>query len=492
MLYPGWYMAGDIAPHPHRVQHRGHCLAGVERGMSTSAMPRLGLWLLWLSAIPPAPSQTPDSARHVWSLHWQNTDILEYAAPFPAAYSGAHSLGNRGETDETVSADVFVGRRLWSGGELHADVLAWQGSGLSTSFGIQNFPDADAYKAATRVPNYMFAHLYLQQTFGLGGHKEPVADAPMAIADRQDVSRITLRLGRMTPLDQFDHNAYAGDGHRQFMSWGGTANMTWDYGQNTIGYETGLTAELNQRDWALRYSFFLMPPYVNAGNVGSGDGGDDRILTWPPRGRYGPLDKSWAQAVEGERRYSIDSHPGAVRLLAWVDEAKTVDYDLAAQVLATQGPATDLTPYEADHYSYGVGLNMEQEMAPTVGLFSRIGWNDGKAQALEFTDTNWAASLGASFGGLTWHRPSDTFGVAGFLAGASSANQRYLEAGGLGILSGDGRLHYDAERSVTAYYDAAMSTWMHAAIQYQFTANPNFNRDRGPASTVMFRLHFER
>ncbi|HEV2291939.1 MAG TPA: carbohydrate porin [Gemmatimonadales bacterium] len=438
-----------------------------------------------------ASSDSGDPSPRRWNVHFQNTDIAEFAAPFGARYSGPHSLRPGGEVSATISADLFVGRRVWRGGELHADLLLWQGSGLSTSFGVQNFPDADAYKAATRAPNYMFAHLYLQEVIGFGGGQERVADGPMALAGSRDVSRLTLMLGRMTPLDLFDHNRYAGDGHTQFMSWAGTANTTWDYGQNTIGYETGLAAELNQRDWAVRYSFFLMPPYVNTGNVGSGDGGDDRVLTWPPRGRYGPIAKSWAQAAEWERRFAIGGHPGAIRVLGWLDEAKTVDYDVAASVLRTLGPNTDLTPYEAYHESYGLGLNAEQELTPTVGVFARVGWNDGRSQALEFTDTNWLLSLGGSFSGALWRRPRDTMGIAVFLAGASPANQRYLAAGGLGIVSGDGALTYGVERSLTPYYDFAVTRAVHLGAQYQLTVDPNFNRDRGPASTFMLRLHVE-
>ena len=432
------------------------------------------------------------TANQRWNVHFQNTDIAEFAAPFAARYSGTHSLTNQGQARETLSTDVFTGARLWSGGEIHSDVLVWQGYGLSRSFGIENFPDADAYKVGTTPPNVMFARLFLQQTFGFGGDQEDVADGPLTLATREDVSRLTLYLGRMSALDIMDHNRYAGDGHLQFMSWAGTANATWDYGQDTVGYETGVAVNLNQRRWALRYSFFLMPPYVNTDNTGSGDGGDDQVLTYPPRGRYGPLTKSWAMASEYERRFTIARRPGAVRLLAWLDSAKTVDYQVGAAVLSTLGAATDLTPYEAYHHSYGLAVNAEQEITPQVGIFSRAGWNDGKAQSLEFTDMNRLFSLGIHVDGVLWSRPHDTFGVAGFLSGASKDNQAYLAAGGLGILEGDGALRYGPELSLTPYYDAELRTGLHVAVQYQLTDHPNFNRDRGPASTVMIRFHYER
>ena len=49
----------------------------------------------------------------------------------------------------TITADLYLGAPLWHGAEFHADLLMWQGFGLSNSFGLEAFPDADAYKAGT-------------------------------------------------------------------------------------------------------------------------------------------------------------------------------------------------------------------------------------------------------------------------------------------------------------------------------------------------------
>ena len=88
----------------------------------------------------------------------------------------------------------------------------------------------------------------------------------------------------------------------------------------------------------------------------------------------------------------------------------------------------------AYRYKYGFGLNWEQEIAKNVGMFSRLGWNDGHEVAWTYTDANWSASLGVSVKGEAWHRPDDTFGLAGILSGASRDQKEFLEAGGTGIL----------------------------------------------------------
>jgi high affinity Mn2+ porin len=396
----------------------------------------------------PAVDPDADDQRQTWNWHVQNTDIYQAALPFAAKESGPHSLNNKGEAQETVSVDVTAGVRLWPGAELHADGLMWQGFGLSHTFGVVDFPNGEAYKAGTATPNLMFSRLFVRQTIGLGGEQEDVPDDQLTLAGKQDISRLTFTIGRMSFLDVFDHNTYAGDPRTQFMNWALMANLTWDYGQDTVGYGTGATVELNQPNWALRYGFFMMPPYVNAGNVGSGDGCEDQFLVWPARGKCGPFFKSWSMATEFERRYSIGDHPGAIRLLGWLDEANDDTYQAATALLLADGSNANLVAAQAYHYSYGIGLNWEQELTKSIGVFSRLGWNDGKTQALEFSDANWSASLGVRTKGDRWNRPNDTAGLAGVVTGISHDNQLFLAAGGLGIEAGDGALTYGPETAV--------------------------------------------
>ena len=310
-----------------------------------------------------SPGASADAQIQNWNWHAQNTDIVQADPGFFAKYSGPASLNKTGNLKETISLDLFLGVRLWRGAVAFADGLMWQGFGLSRTHGIEAFPDGDAYKAGTKSPNLMFARLFIRQTIGLGGAQEEVTDGPLTLAGKQDVSRLTFTIGRLSPLDIMDHNTYAQDAHTQFMNWALLANLTWDYGQDTIGYTTGFAAELNQPDWTLRYLFFSMPPYHNFQNVGSGDSGDDQLLTWPARGGYGPFLRSWAMATEFERRYDLVRHVGAIRFLGWLDEAKMASYQGAAAILRAKGPTADISPAQAYRYKYGFGLNWEQEVA---------------------------------------------------------------------------------------------------------------------------------
>jgi high affinity Mn2+ porin len=374
----------------------------------------------------------------------------------------------------------------------------WQGFGLSSTFGLEAFPDGDAFKAGTVDPRFMFAHFFVRQTFGLGGEQEDEPDGPLTLPGKQDVSRLTITVGRLSMVDIFDKNTYAHDSHTQFMNWALNTNTTWDYGQDTIGFGTGIAFELNQPDWALRYGWFQMPGRLN------GFTSDDRIFMWPVQTGETTSDgefwKSWAMMLELERRWRIADHPGAIRLQSWIDQAHFASFAVATALLRANPPPPD-APQGAGstipaaafayRYKYGFGVNWEQEIAKNVGMFSRIGWNDGHNAAWTYTDANWTVSLGLSVKGAAWHWPGDTFGFAGILTGASSQQQAFLKVGGTGITDGDGNLSYGCEKAVEEYYDFAIGKSCHLAVDYQFFADPAFNRDRGPVNVFGARLHWE-
>ena len=266
------------------------------------------------------------------------------------------------------------------------------------------------------------------------------------------------------------------------MNWALMANAAWDYPSDALGYTTGAAIELNQPQWSLRYGFFQIDRLRNAWTA------EDEFLTWPSYSGAGdgPLWRVWGMTEEYERRYNVSTHPGTIRLLAYLNQARLGSYQAALSV-----PGTDISQTRAYRRRYGFGLNAEQEITKNIGVFSRAGWNDGHNEAWMFTDINFSASVGMSAKGGPWHRTGDTVGLAGVVSAISRLNQQFLKAGGMGILDGDGTLNYAGEKVLETYYDGKISRHLHAAIDYQFIDNPAFNRARGPVSVVGTRLHWE-
>jgi high affinity Mn2+ porin len=227
---------------------------------------------------------------------------------------------------------------------------------------------------------------------------------------------------------------------------------------------------LTEPGWAARYGFFQMPKVAN------GTATDLRVL------------EAWGMVTEFERRFAIREHPGAVRLLAFLNRANMGSYQAAVD--NPTRPA-DIEATRAYRLKYGFGINVEQELMKNVGAFARLGWSDGETEAWVFTDVDQTATFGLSIKGDAWGRADDTFAIAGVFNGISRAHQDFLSAGGTGILVGDSALSYGWEQIMETYYDFRIWKTVHATVDYQFVGNPAFNRDRGPVSVIGLRLHWE-
>jgi high affinity Mn2+ porin len=419
------------------------------------------------SAPPPAAAE---ARPQDWNLHMEGTYIGQWHPGFPAQYSGAQSLDNHAATAETVDLDLFLGARLWQGAEFHLDGLFWQGFGFNHTLGIEAFPNAESYKIGSRKGNIAPARVFLRQTIGLGGGQEPVADDALHLGAQQDISRLTLTVGQISVLDIFDQNSYAGDPTTQFQNWALVGNEAWDYPANSMGYMTGFAAELNQRNWTLRYGFFQVPQRAN------GMAEDPAFL------------RAWGMVTELERRFTLREHPGAVRLLAYLNRAHMGSYAEAVENPTRPANIIDTRDYR---YKYGFCLNGEYELAKGVGAFARLGWNDGQNENWAYADVSKTGSAGLSIKGDFWHRPGDTVGVAGVVNGISRVQQQYFEAGGLGILAGDGALNYGLEKSLETYYKFQIWKNLNATADHQYVINPAYNAARGPVSVVSGRMHWD-
>jgi high affinity Mn2+ porin len=411
-------------------------------------------------------------ARDNWSIHGQFTFIEQGYPAFRSPYEGANSLAGTSQAQNTVSATAFVGFRPWDGTEIYVNPEISQGFGLSTTHGIAGFPNFEAQKASFPVPRFDMARAYMQQTFGLGGEQEIIEDGANKIAGKQDISRVTLIAGRFAVTDFFDNNAYAHDGRTQFFNWNIDCCGSYDWTMDQISYTWGAMAELNQKFWAVRAGYFLVPVVSNS---------DDFDMHFP-RGEY---------IGELELRYALFSEPGKLRLMAWANRANMGSYaDALAEPITTPN-YPDITLVRAVRTNYGFAANLEQAMTADLGVFARASWSPGLDEIIGWTDCDESVSSGAVLKGTLWGRPNDSIGVAGVIEGLSGEARAYFAAGGLGILIGDGALNYQPEKILEAYYSYSLNKWSSLTFDYQFVDDPAYNADRGPVHIFSGRLHAE-
>ncbi|HMD83327.1 MAG TPA: carbohydrate porin [Terriglobia bacterium] len=413
-----------------------------------------------------ATNSTPSDPQR-WNLHFQSTAGAQGYPGFPAQYSGLNSLRPGGEVRDTISVDVTSGVRLWRGGEFFADLLIWQGYGLSKTEGLAGFPNGEAYRVGKTYPDAYLCRAYLRETIGFGGEKEA---GDNELGGTKDVRRLTLTVGHLSATDIFDSNAYAGDARSQFMNWILITNGAWDYPADSLGYTNGAAAELNSRTWAGRLGIFQVSKVANGIR-----------MDWN-------LAHAWSAVAEVERRYSPKGHAGALRLLAFDTRAHMGSYQ---ETLNNPSLGENIVLTAAYRYKYGFGINLEQEIRKNLGAFARLGWSDGKNQTYEFTDVDRTATAGLSLKGTLWRRPHDIVGLVAAVNGISAVHRQYLAAGGLGVTVGDGALDYRSERLVEAYYNWRVAKHLQFTPDYQFAQNPAYNHVRGPVNIIALRLHTE-
>jgi len=195
---------------------------------------------------------------------------------------------------------------------------------------------------------------------------------------------------------------------------------------------------------------------------------------------------------EIEERHQLWGQPGKIKITGFLSRGRAGKFLDAIDLAATTGGPADINAVRRYTSRPGVSINFEQQVTDNVGVFARAGWADGNVEPWDFTDIDRTVSAGVSLNGKSWGRPDDTIGIAGVVNGISGIHQAFLNAGGLGILVGDGMLPHPAtEQIIETYYSYALTASTRLTADYQFINNPAYNTDRGPANVFSGRVHWQ-
>jgi len=409
-----------------------------------------------------------------WNLYWQATSIAQYHGTFRSPYESSSSLQSYPERDVSLTTTLFFGLRLDKNTQIYFSPEIAGGKGFSGVNGLANASNGELPRVASATPKPYIARLYVSHDFGFGKKREPVESGQNQLAGERPAVRYTIAVGRFTVTDFFDQNRYSHDPRTQFMGWAVMYNGAWDYPADVRGYTWGWLHEFHTKNWSLRYASAAMPEVANGLRF------DRRIL------------RDRGDVFEGEFRYQAGKHPGALRLLEYLNHADAGSYGEAIQLSKHTGEAPDVTATRrVGTLKYGFGINMEQEITSNAGIVARLGWNDGKTESFAFTAIDRLASGGVSITGNRWGRPLDTLAAELTVSGLSAVHAQYLALGGKDFLLGDGRLQYGPEYVAECYYSARLFAGFFASFDLQHVANPAYNQDRGPVWISSIRLHWE-
>ena len=421
-----------------------------------------------------AQDSTIDQATDAWNLYFQATSIGDYHGKFGALYSGAHSLKNYPERDASLTSTLYLGFRLPGGTQIYFDPELAGGRGFSGVNGVANAPNGELPRVASATPKPYIARAYVTRDFGFGAEREKVSGDANQLAGSRPMTRYSIVVGRFTVTDFFDNNRYTHDPRTQFMGWGVMYNGAWDYPADVRGYTWGWMHELHTRHWTVRYASAAEPRVANGLRF------DRRLLV------------NRGDMFEGEIRLAEGEHSGILRLLGFALHSNSGTYAEALRLGAQTGLTPDITATRRNGTAkYGAGVNLEQQITKNVGVFTRLGWNDGKTESFAFTAIDRLASGGVSVSGSRWRRHDDIAAMALTLSGISGVHASYLARGGQDFLIGDGALHYGPEYVWEGYYSARLFGGLFASIDLQHITNPAYNQDRGPVWIPSARLHLE-
>ena len=421
---------------------------------------------------PSAAATAADYSSSRFALHGQLTFTEQLVAPFHAPYRGANSLSDR-QGAETADVTLYLGARLWSGAEVWANPEIDQGFGLNDTLGVAGFPSGEAYKVGSSHPYWRLPRLFLRQTINAGGEVAAVDEGANQFATRTATNRWVFTIGKFGVTDVFDANDYAHDPKHDFLNWTAVDVATFDYAADAWGYTAGAAAEWYQGAWTVRAGIFDLSDVPNSEVLDHGF-------------------HEFQSIAELEHRHEWSGCPGKLLLTAYDSRGRMALLADALTLAQTSGIGLNTALIDARQYRSrtGVSADFQQQLRNDLGVFVRAGSAGGKVEAYEFTDVDQSLSAGVSLKGIRWHRPNDTVGLAGIVNSISATRERYLAAGGLGILVGDGQLpHPHPERIVELYYGWQPLSWTQVTLDYQNVVNPAYNSDRGPASIVAVRVH---
>ena len=438
-----------------------------------SGSPRPSALILLLAATAAASSSAVAIAAaddEVFAIHGQFTYVEQETGGFNAPYRGANSLTpNSGA--QTTDASLYLGAKLWPGAEGWLNAELDQGFGLDDTLGAAGFPSGEAYKIGKNQPYLRLPRAFIRQTFDLPGDQQPLdADANQLRGSRSE-NRVVVTVGKFSVVDIFDGNQYAHDARADFLNWTVIDTGTFDYAADAWGYTVGAAVEWYAHDWAFRGGLFDLSDVPNSVHLEPGF-------------------HEFQTDLELEHRHEWAGRSGRVLLTAFDSRGRMGLLDAAVAVAQSSGRPVNIAAVRRYRSRDGVSLSLEQQLAPQLGAFIRAGKAAGNVETYEFTDVDRTLAAGLSMQGARWHRPRDTVALAVVNNGISAARQEYLNAGGLGLLIGDGQLpHPGPERIVESYYSAALMNFAHLSFDYQWIAHPAYNRDRGPVSVIAVRLH---
>ncbi len=430
-----------------------------------------------------------------WNAYMQFTYIYGWKQALSAPYTDLNgsngSLLATPEQSFTGTATLYVGARLWKGGEAYFVPELISERPLSQLKGLGGaIQDFELQKGGAEAPTLYRSRAYVRQTFGLGGAAETVESGATQLGKTEDSRRFVLTAGNFSVLDFFDKNAFDIDPRQGMFSLAFLTYTAYDFASDARGYSWGVVPEFYWDKWAVRFARITPPKDPN-----------QLPIDWR-------LFKFYGDQVELEHSHELHGREGKVRVLAYrnherigrfsdaiaafeADPGKNAAACTSFNYGSTNAMAPDLCWVRRPNVKAGVGMFAEQYVARDIGVFARGMYSDGKTEVDAYTSTDRSLSFGTLAKGTLWSRPKDVAGGGVNVGWISDVHARYLGMGGVDGFVGDGGISAAPERVLDLFYSVSLHRSYWLSGDYQHIVGPGFNSARGPVDVLSVRLHGE-
>lgn len=409
-----------------------------------------------------------------FSLHYQTTYIYQYKPAFHSPYQADNSLTGTEEKQNSLTATLYAGVRLWKGANIFINPELAGGSALSGAFGMGGSTNGETFRVGNPSPTLYLARAYFMQEFKLGDEDTWIEDGANAVAQKSSKDYLRFYIGKYSIGDLFDNNNLSNSPRNQFLNWSLMNTGAWDYAADVRGYTYSLTTELEKNNFNYKLSIAAMPTTANGAKLNT------------------DFSESYAINASVSKKIFIKEREGNYRILVFCNTANMGNYQVAMDMAPIVDTVDVIGTRKAYRRKYGFAISADQQLTNTLGAFLRIRWNDGKNETWAFTEIDRTLALGININGKQWKRNNDEVGVGFVMNGLSREHRRYLNYGGYGFVLGDGKLNYSIESILEIYYNfkpTKLPIWFSG--DYQFALNPGYNKDRGPVSVFSVRAHVE-
>jgi hypothetical protein len=196
-------------------------------------------------------------------LSGQANFIFQTHPPFPAPYSGVHSLSPNYEKATSRVLTLYTGVRIDNSTEILVDLEEAGGAALTQGFGLAGNTDLDIVRNPLLSKAPYLGRAMIHKVIALSKDKIENDRNYLSLFEELPRRRLEIRFGKFTMPDFFDINSVGSDTHFQFLNWTTDNNGAWDYAADTRGYTVGATADFEDRNWGFRFAEALMPKVAN-------------------------------------------------------------------------------------------------------------------------------------------------------------------------------------------------------------------------------------